>query len=714
MALKNASKYMLEFWTLSGDRSGVRYAIYDANNDAYLSESGEWVFSPLDADGKFEQPIIMNSLQDSGQYQHFARNFTTLSYNVSHVQLRLYPPESGKAFADDVSITEIHDFTMAAWVKVPSAQPSDIFFKMGTESGEAQGIGWHLNPNGNLSMGTYSSNLQGGASISPSVNVSDGGWHLAALSVDRTGNYTSYLDGRPVSTGPFTLGRLNNTEQFYIGQGAAGYFLGSLDEVRFYQRALSAAELLGLYNGRYQDKCYFNITTLYSSAPGNSSAAYNAFLRVRTLPPETVLSLPFDVNISSDEPGKITDYSSKLTPGTKSGAVWIPWGKAGGAYNFTTAAENKIYMPVPVLAGTTDFTMGAWIYPDSNSGTYYIMGNSGLANSNGTKLVLSQNHIVLYVGADSIQSNATVPFNSWTHVAATRIRGNGTLYINGAAAGNGIVPGAIGAIGWQGSIPAILFKDDFSSPPLDSAWTFTDPKGNSNYSLTALPGSLQINVPSGSSHDCYPGLGFDCPRVMRNANDADAVYETMIQGINLLPVDRSTYGIMLYQDSNNYMRFEFRHQFSDQAEAYKIIGNSGSNVLASGSISLGATNFLRAIRSGSDYTLQYSIGGPNWITVGSFNQPGFTINSAGLYVINAGTNPATTANFDYFSSTASQGAAIYGYFIVGAAPDYQGEGFNGLIDEPLVVAKALSAQEISGLYKDAYLLVNSTLPQSNP
>src|SRR3989344_9156219 len=73
------------------------------------------------------------------------------------------------------------------------------------------------------------------------------------------------------------------------------------------------------------------------------------------------------------------------------------------------------------------------------------------------------------------------------------------------------------------------FPDDFSTTTLDSAWSFTDPRANSQYSLTTNPGHLQINVPASSSHDCWTGLS-NCARMLRAASNDNAVYETKIDG----------------------------------------------------------------------------------------------------------------------------------------------------------------------------------------
>ena len=200
-------------------------------------------------------------------------------------------------------------------------------------------------------------------------------------------------------------------------------------------------------------------------------------------------------------------------------------------------------------------------------------------------------------------------------------------------------------------VNAISKLDDFSTSQLDPIWIFTDPRANSQYSLTANPGHLQVSVPTGSEHDCWTDLT-NCARMLRNANNADGIYETKIDGQSI-STNAQTYGIMLWQDALNYIRFEYWTDGRNPiVAAWKIINGQGSNAIFGPSITLGSANYLRVTKTGNTFKLEYSQNGINWNTAGSFTQT-FTVNQAGLVVINAVTNPRTTGNFDYFSVSQS-------------------------------------------------------------
>jgi hypothetical protein len=136
---------------------------------------------------------------------------------------------------------------------------------------------------------------------------------------------------------------------------------------------------------------------------------------------------------------------------------------------------------------------------------------------------------------------------------------------------------------------------------------------------------------------------------MRAVDNTDAVYETKIDG-NKISGSSQTYGIMLWQDSSHYLRFEFwSYNGRVYPAAWQVIGTASSGVLKGPSLSLGTANSLRVTRQGNTYTLEYSTnGGTSWKSAGSFSV-GLTVKQAGVYVINAVSNPSTTAYFDSFS-----------------------------------------------------------------
>ena len=113
------------------------------------------------------------------------------------------------------------------------------------------------------------------------------------------------------------------------------------------------------------------------------------------------------------------------------------------------------------------------------------------------------------------------------------------------------------------------------------------------------------------------------------------------------------YGIMLQQDSSNFMRFEFATLSGSKevAQGWNITNGDGADTIAGPSVTLQAYNYLRLTKSGSKFKLEYSGDGTTWQLAGEILVPGVTLNQAGLFVSNSGNTPAVTANFDYWRVT---------------------------------------------------------------
>ena len=432
-SLEGDQKYSLEFWAQTPVAGTLaRYALYDTINNAYLNDAGQWLYagsSSVVPTGGIIEPTVSST----GAWKQVVKVFKTLPN--AKIQLRLYPAADKTYYVDDLSVASANDFSMLAWVRADAPQPGGVLFsQISSLNGTPQGINWTLSPAGILTLGMYSSGSQaqgGPLSIAPTVSLADGKWHQVALSVDRTGNYSVFLDGSLMQQSQFTLGSLESAGTFYIGSPGTSGFSGELGEVRFYKRALTPADVLDHYNGWFQQQCKINLAFSYTGAAAqNLTAAYNADLRIRKLLPETILALPFDVNVSSDGRGMIVDYSRFLGAGTKTGAAWTPNGKVGGAYVFTNATD-KILLPSALVSGAGDFTVSAWIYSASANG--YIMGNFGTGNQGGFKLSLSNYQLSFQIGSSpAVLSQSLLSSNSWHHVAATRKGGVVALYVDGA------------------------------------------------------------------------------------------------------------------------------------------------------------------------------------------------------------------------------------------------------------------------------------------
>lgn len=139
------------------------------------------------------------------------------------------------------SLTLSQDLTISAWIKTNNAPAEQgIFWKIGTTP---------TNPDYLFELYGSKLNYQvGGAWASGRTALSNSTWYQVAIVHQAGGASTYYLNGVPDGTS--TAGNaITSTRDFQIGaESTCCIFNGAIDDVRVYNRALSASEVSNLYN----------------------------------------------------------------------------------------------------------------------------------------------------------------------------------------------------------------------------------------------------------------------------------------------------------------------------------------------------------------------------------------------------------------------------------------------------------------------------------
>jgi hypothetical protein len=413
---------------------------------------------------------------------------------------------------------QLVDSTIEAWIKRSSSgvvtnspnpgSPGGIIFAYG-QGGYAFLIDQNTNKLGLSQVG--SSQI-----LTPNFTITDTNWHHVA--VTRSGPaFTAgtqtifYLDGAAdTPTGyapPFTF-----TTNAAIGSRGDGQtdnvFFGTIDELAIYDRALSAAQIQAIFNSGTAGKC----KPLATTAPDNQ-----------------VLWLAGD--------GDGRDSSGDGNNGTLPGGSVFTVGKVGQAFQFDGTVQSQIIVPdSQSLRPTTAVTVDAWINP-SSAGTGFqgvlFKGNTGSAGGQPYSLFVGGvNHqVVVRVGNDStfdaLGSVGGLPANVYSHVAFTYDGATIRIYINGA-----LDSSAASSIGNLAQIDTNVLRIG----GLGSSFAYTgaaDEIGIYNRALSlaeiqsisnsGLAGKykVQSTVPSGAA-GWYPGDG--------NANDIQAGNTGTLQG----------------------------------------------------------------------------------------------------------------------------------------------------------------------------------------
>ncbi|MBI5473097.1 MAG: immunoglobulin domain-containing protein [Ignavibacteriae bacterium] len=196
-------------------------------------------------------------------------------------------------------------------------------------------------------------------------------------------------------------------------------------------------------------------------------------------------------------------------------------------------------------------------------------------------------------------------------------------------------------------------SDDFSAGTLNtSLWTFVNPGAPSTLSFSGTGTSdarLNINVSSGSAHDPWPGNNLP-PRIMQTCPNTD--FEVEVKFESAMTTQYQIEGIMVQQDNNNFLRFDFVKDGSNTRIFSASFTNNSPSVRYDQPITPATVLYLRVKRVGNQWTQSYSYNGTTWTNAANFAHT-LTVSSIGPFAGNAGANPAFIGLVDYFFNTAS-------------------------------------------------------------
>ncbi len=204
---------------------------------------------------------------------------------------------------------------------------------------------------------------------------------------------------------------------------------------------LDLTDLAGLECTKHELNAQVGVDTFYTpittpetfdySFNGSSFGVSSNALPLEEVAPDKLLAYwPFDESIGLTA----ADMSGNARDATLSGGVALgATGEYATAMSFD-GVDDKVSLSEPLLTGTTDFTLSAWVNRTSNAGVDYIMGNYGAGScSNGIELYTNQGHIDVYLGATYVSSTGTLLTNRLYHIAATRKSGLVTIYVDGVS-----------------------------------------------------------------------------------------------------------------------------------------------------------------------------------------------------------------------------------------------------------------------------------------
>ena len=399
-----------------------------------------------------------------------------------------------------LNFTNNNPMSIEFWAyRTGTASTMELLGKRGSACGAIQ-YEISLTPGAGLAFDTS------GGSVATGYQLPTNAWVHLAVSFDGT-NILFYTNGILAATGTGQLGAANGAPVYLGTSSSCPGFVGLLDEISFYNRALAASEIQGIFAVGSAGKCPLppvivsqpqsqtvpagTNATFTVVVAGASPLSYQWQFDSTNLAGATISSLTITnvrpsntgyysvvvsnaggsvtssnailaiANCYADPPGLISWWPGEgnandkfgTNNGILVGGVTFGPGEVGQAFQFNGASTQYVDVPTSAsLNPTANLTLEAWIYPqlplDPVSSPVIKKAGQGGLQQYGYTLEFSVTNgirIIVYLnpGGSVASPIAPVAFNQWSHVAGVFDGTNVYIYVNGALAG---ITGAAGQI----------------------------------------------------------------------------------------------------------------------------------------------------------------------------------------------------------------------------------------------------------------------------
>lgn len=307
------------------------------------------------------------------------------------------------------------NLTVECWVYVTST-PSNMPI-----------IGWATGSNKILRLNSSNLNFEAndpsGVSLtvafpsSLTLNV----WNHIALV--RSGNSLfAYLNGVSGSATSYTGNWGNSTDALNIGyKSDPTYFNGYISNLRLVKGQ-------ALYTTTFTPS-----TTPLTTTSQGATASNVSLLTCQSATFIDNSTNNFTITAAGNStPSQVNPFG--YTSGTKT--EYTP-SVYGGSMYFDGNADSLTISNSTIALGTSNFTVEAWVYTSLTSATQCVYDTR---NNNGSTTgfffgLTGSNTLLFYTSATSVITAGSIPSNTWSHIALTRVGNTFTIYQNGVSVG---------------------------------------------------------------------------------------------------------------------------------------------------------------------------------------------------------------------------------------------------------------------------------------
>lgn len=230
---------MVDWWTFD---ETISPAVMVANDIAGgVNNFGVHVNGPTPVAGKVNAALCFNGANQWVEVR-------------DHAEVNFF----GNCFASPVPA---EDFSVDTWVRIDANTTEALLPIVDKRVNPQNPVGYTMF----IAGGRLAFQMADGAGVDtyvePSPSITPGEWHLVAVTVKRClqGGGTLYVDGKVVLNFDPRRGSIANDSNLFIGRRVPAFgdvFLrGCLDELEFFKRALTPAEVQALYEADSAGKC---------------------------------------------------------------------------------------------------------------------------------------------------------------------------------------------------------------------------------------------------------------------------------------------------------------------------------------------------------------------------------------------------------------------------------------------------------------------------
>ena len=359
--------------------SPVNGTYYNYNNVSFNSTSSETSSALGSIVPNLDNSLVswwrMDDANTTTVFDYLGRNNGTLYNGVVQTDAGKF----GKAYSfdgsDDVITAPVTSsyypsdkLTVSAWIYRKGSSNSQEFVNSGLqESGTL--YNWRLRYWwGNLGF-SYGNGTTAVSSVSSTGSLlTANAWHFVSVTFDN-GNISLYIDGNLNKNSSYTSNISYSSPYVYIGRypGSAYWFNGSLDDVMIFNRSLSAAEILSIYNATALTHSSLNLSeanhtlNVYTQDPAgniNSTGLIN-FGVDTTLPNITIIN-PTDNRYSNTRTINFTVNLSDNLAGIKNATLNI-FDMSGNSWLNFNGSGSYVSIPDNDRFTSSNITISSWV-----------------------------------------------------------------------------------------------------------------------------------------------------------------------------------------------------------------------------------------------------------------------------------------------------------------------------------------------------------------